>query len=100
MQHRSRVSDSARHTDYTSDERERRAFEQEQLPHLLRCEAEREQCADFLRPLLNSKREQQSNQNQCREDQEKTKPDEQSTEVLRLLGGAQRLFAHRLKLKP
>ena len=86
--------------DRRADDREARAFAEQEPPHLLWREAQREQRADFLRALLDAELEQQRHQHARRHDEEKTEPDEQPAEILRLRGRPQRLVAQRLGEEP
>ena len=97
MQHRAGVCDATERAEKSTDEGERRAFTEKQPTHLFRREAEREQRADLRGALLKTKLEQHRHQQQRRDDNEQAETDEQSAEVLRLLGSLERLFAHRLE---
>ena len=97
MQHGAGVADAAERADESADEGERRTFAEEQSADLFRRETEREQRADFGGALLQTELEEHRHQQQRRHDDEQAEADEQPTEVLRLRGGLERLFAHRLE---
>ena len=97
MQHRLRKINSTERTNRTAHECQHQSFAQEKIPHLLRREAEREQCADFWRALFEAELKQHRHQQQRRCDNEKTEAEKQSTEVLRFFRRLESLFTHWLE---
>ena len=97
VQHGARIPDRARRAEQRAEQRQPRAFAEQEASHLRRREAEREQRADFLRALFDAKLEEQRHQHARRDDQEKAEADEQPAEVLSLRTGRQRLRPHGLE---
>ena len=97
VEHRARIPDAARRAEQRPEQRKPRALQQEQPPHLLGRETQRQQRAHLRRALLDAELKQQRHQHARRDDEEEAEPDEQPAEVLPLAARLERLLAHGLE---
>ena len=83
-QHRFGVSDAAQRAHDAAHQRQRDAFDQQQAPHLLRRQTQRQQGPDFGGALFEPELKEQRHQQQRGHDQEEAEPEKELAEVLRL----------------